>query len=905
MNRFESRACARTLLCTVLVSLFATSAQAADVLRTLWRGQWVEYVELGDYAVTEGDIIMGQKEAVREWRLAVERGSQQTLDARKALAMTSTTRLWLRGPSGVIEVPYTVEEGPATVIAEAVAEFNRAMVGVIQWVPRGTQTDYVAFKYDTKDGSACYSSVGRNGGRQEIFGDTSGCGVGGTLHEMTHAIGFWHVQSDPDAGRFLDVRYQSIEAGFRSASQSQNNAVTLNGYDYGSVMHYGRGGFGLTNDPNTSETRPPGIDIGQTTTLSRVDRDAIVRLYGIPTNVTTVTTLPEGLTVIVDGVAMPTPAFFNWPVGSVHRVWAPVAAQSKDGFTFGFGRWSHDPGEAPSRQLTWQVRSGGGGLGVETTTLAGNVLTANFVRLVEVETTPVAAIGGTSTVVAQVPSWPGNARLYPQFSAFDLTATPATGFNSIFTWTSAYIFNGGSAGAKTTARVTGSAAKHTLGARFFDSPGAKVNVAGDGFVDQLRFTAKPVKLATYSTIAPSLAFTNGDPGKWVFSAESPQRIGGSVRNVVDGIDGLDNSATGELAMSSSNVRSITIRAHREVSPYRKVNPSCAATIGLSDATGWVRAGSTLTATLTPSATSAVFAGWSGSVTGLASGLTATTTVGGSPPEFVADFNTITEPLRLQAVWPLVVGDDSGATIQFVLKGSGFSANTRVAIADVRLIPDLLSSRELTFSVDRTRFTSSGRQEIYIYSNLGSDCFALSAGPPFTVLRSGQNVAVELVEYYYAALDYYFLTGRAGDKAALDTAPAWRRTGNQVRLYTNPNADTLPLERHFFAKIARGASRGSHFFTVQPGDQMALTLLNSTNLTLDGKPYLEGVEGYAVPTSSAGACPSGTTPIYRAFKGPPRYVDDGNHRFSNTLAQHQDMVNRLGWTDDGVVFCGLQ
>jgi len=54
----------------------------------------------------------------------------------------------------------------------------------------------------------------------------------------------------------------------------------------------------------------------------------------------------------------------------------------------------------------------------------------------------------------------------------------------------------------------------------------------------------------------------------------------------------------------------------------------------------------------------------------------------------------------------------------------------------------------------------------------------------------------------------------------------------------------------------------------------------------------------------GACPAGTTPVYRTFKGPPRYVDDGNHRFSTNLAQHQDMVNRLGWIDEGIVFCGL-
>ena len=125
------------------------------------------------------------------------------------------------------------------------------------------------------------------------------------------------------------------------------------------------------------------------------------------------------------------------------------------------------------------------------------------------------------------------------------------------------------------------------------------------------------------------------------------------------------------------------------------------------------------------------------------------------------------------------------------------------------------------------------------------------------------------------------------------------------MFAKPNLSTQPLERHFFANVARGGSRGSHFFTSSATEQVLLAGLNATNQPLDAKPYLEGVEGYAVPKLASGQCPPGTAPIYRAFKGSPRYVDDGNHRFSVSLTQHQDMVARLGWTDEGVVFCGVQ
>ena len=53
-----------------------------------------------------------------------------------------------------------------------------------------------------------------------------------------------------------------------------------------------------------------------------------------------------------------------------------------------------------------------------------------------------------------------------------------------------------------------------------------------------------------------------------------------------------------------------------------------------------------------------------------------------------------------------------------------------------------------------------------------------------MLPTGQKVARVLTEYYHAGLDYYFLTGRDGDKAALDQVPAWARTGKEVRVFGN-------------------------------------------------------------------------------------------------------------------------
>jgi hypothetical protein len=242
----------------------------------------------------------------------------------------------------------------------------------------------------------------------------------------------------------------------------------------------------------------------------------------------------------------------------------------------------------------------------------------------------------------------------------------------------------------------------------------------------------------------------------------------------------------------------------------------------------------------------------------------------------------------------------------LIRGGGFTAGSRVVFAGVVMTPTLVDGNTLSLTISRNQFVDPGRESVYVSNSLSSTCAVASNSLAVDILQIGKTVGVTLTEYYIPVLDYYFLTGRSADKAALDALPdIFVRTGQQIRMYAAPNIDTLPLERHYFDKVARGGSRGSHFFTASPSDQIALTSLNPGNQQLAAKPYLEGVEGYAIPKSAAGGCPSGTLPIYRAFKGPPRYVDDGNHRFSTSLTQHQDMVNRLGWTDEGVVFCGVQ
>jgi hypothetical protein len=574
--------------------------------------------------------------------------------------------------------------------------------------------------------------------------------------------------------------------------------------------------------------------------------------------------------------------------------------QSKDGFQFGFGRWSHDASASPSRQLTWQVIAGDGSLGNPAAAPSSTVLTANFVRLIDVAATAGTQSGGGSSVVARSAPWPGTASLFPQFTTFDLRAAPAAGFQHYFTWGSAFAFDGG-AGIipKLSVLLSGSLAQQTVGALFHNGSTIAVDAQGDGILDGVSVKITPPGATSSTSIAPRIS--RNTQGTWKFEMASPQIVGSSIRHVLDSYDGFDNAATAEVAMPVSGTRTVTIRAHRELTPYKQVIPSCAGSVSLSDSSTWVRYGAPLAVTLNSSG-SAIFTGWSGTATGTARSLN--TTVGAAIPEFVASFNTIAEPLALTSVSAKVLGDDSSATTINV-RGTGFTTGSRVVIAGVVLTPTLVDSGNLRVTVNRNQFAQTGLTTVYVTQSLGSSCNVASNSLGIEILPSGKSAGITLTEYYIATLDYYFLTGRPADKAALDALPGiFVRTGQQIRVFAAPNVDTLPLERHYFDKVARAGTRGSHFFTALPSDQIALTSLNPTNIPLVAKPLLEGVEGYAIPKSTAGTCPVGTVPIYRAFKGPPRYVDDGNHRFSTSLAQHQDMVNRLGWTDEGIVFCGL-
>ncbi|EDO34806.1 predicted protein, partial [Nematostella vectensis] len=131
-------------------------------------------------------------------------------------------------------------------------------------------------------GGGCWSYVGRTGSKQQLS-LAGGCWHKGiVIHEIAHALGFFHEQSRPDRDHFVTIKFENIQDGkegnFRMHSTSQ---VTTHGttYDFESVMHYGGRAFSKNGQP-TIVAKKAGVNLGQRHGLSHLDTIQVNIHYG-------------------------------------------------------------------------------------------------------------------------------------------------------------------------------------------------------------------------------------------------------------------------------------------------------------------------------------------------------------------------------------------------------------------------------------------------------------------------------------------------------------------------------------------------------------------------------------------------------------------------------------------------
>lgn len=151
--------------------------------------------------------------------------------------------------------------------------------------------------------------------------------------------------------------------------------------------------------------------------------------------------------------------------------------------------------------------------------------------------------------------------------------------------------------------------------------------------------------------------------------------------------------------------------------------------------------------------------------------------------------------------------------------------------------------------------------------------------------------VEVVEFYHAPLEHWFLTAVPAEAAAIDAGvvgPDWQRTGYTFRAYAADGSAGLPVCR-FFGTPGRGPS--AHFYTAD-ADECAQVKVN---------PYWR-YEGIAFRASlpAGGGCPAGSAAVVRYFR-PGADVLASRHRYVLDAAERNRMRDG-GWIEEGPVFC---
>lgn len=193
-------------------------------------------------------------------------------------------------------VPYTWGVGLTTLrraeIRKAIAEVEA--VSQVRFIPRdpARHADYVIFREHPTAANLSDSALGRIGGPQTIrIGSSHWQAKYVIVHEIFHALGFFHEQQRPDRGSYVRINYANVSQTDCNgmpcdfAFDIEPNVTTVGPYDFLSIMHYGQNFFTIGTGP-TIEVLPPNEDlqdrIGNRTFMTDLDAGGVAARYGGP-----------------------------------------------------------------------------------------------------------------------------------------------------------------------------------------------------------------------------------------------------------------------------------------------------------------------------------------------------------------------------------------------------------------------------------------------------------------------------------------------------------------------------------------------------------------------------------------------------------------------------------------------
>ena len=629
----------------------------------------------------------------------------------QSVGVAYSAYLWPK-TAGIANIPYVVTSAPSA-LTTAIKQFNATFTGIIQFVARGSQADYVNFDFDsTNTNGICESSVGHVGGEQSVTGAYT-CSLGTLLHEMGHVVGLFHEHSRSDRNSFVSFSYANVIKGsLDNFSQLADNDQNLTLYDYGSIMHYIPYAFSRNGGP-TLESIPPGIPLSNIVGYTASDIDGIKRLYGAAPSAVTVTSNPPGLVLSVDGTALTTPHSFAWALNSTHTLSVAANAQVKNSAVYTYGRWS----DSTSASHTITVAPGNGTSGQPANRPAVSVYTAHFVGLSRFTSATSPANEGSVTASPAPVSYPGvNGSYFVARQQVTLTASAKTGY-AFLTW-------GG------TSAPWGLNPKPT-----------PVPDLGASFPVTAYLTTKPI--TTITTVPAGLGFqvdgtywygpqnfasdffSGWTPGSTHTLASWSPQYPYSVNTRFSFTAWSDGGALNHTITVPTGASTLTGNFTPQYVPIAAAQPQCAATVSLSPSSsdGFYNSGTAVKFT-SATATGWVLTGWLDDLTGRVDPQTLTVT---DEELAVSNYNIGTTPLTVRTFSPasMVVGA-AGGTV--TINGSGFTKTSIVFVNNIYRASTYVSSTQLQVALTAADIASLTDLPIGV-SNFpnGAVCSAYAAG----------------------------------------------------------------------------------------------------------------------------------------------------------------------------------
>uniref|UniRef100_A0A182S5V0 Metalloendopeptidase n=1 Tax=Anopheles maculatus TaxID=74869 RepID=A0A182S5V0_9DIPT len=205
----------------------------------------------------------------------------QQAELRKRTGMYLPTFIWpdRTVPYQIVSSDFTFDQTNAILAAMRTIEQHTCL----RFVPTtSTTNDFIQIAA----GTGCSSFVGRIRGAQALRLQPSavgtGCFTAGTIvHELIHALGFYHMQSATERDQYVDILWQNIAPGSEGNFQSYGTDRVINygvAYDYDSVMHYHTHAFSANGQP-TILPKMANVAIGQRDGMSSGDIQRIRNMY--------------------------------------------------------------------------------------------------------------------------------------------------------------------------------------------------------------------------------------------------------------------------------------------------------------------------------------------------------------------------------------------------------------------------------------------------------------------------------------------------------------------------------------------------------------------------------------------------------------------------------------------------